>query len=732
MLTLKRAHQYEHLMIVFYDVLLVDDDPVLHLSYSQRRVILDQTITPLRGRICISQREEICFSESKGSDKLKRALANAFVLRWEGLVLKPSSEPYFSIRNGHQRYPSQWIKMKKDCICGLGDTADFAVVGGGYDAKRANQLGLPNLSWTHFFIGCLTNKIAALHSQAKPEYLVVDCITDCIGKADVKLLNQHGRFVAANFHEDEAAEIFKLNFASMDPKLPKLRTIFRNPFVFDVAGSGFERGPNRSIFTLRFPRVLKIRWDRDWEDCVDLPELQTMADEARKVPIGDFGAEMTAWIANLDQIDRESRRRMEAWDLTEEGEASQIGVDSPAQVRIKIPVIPSHRSKKTRAPPVVRMDTSEMQAGEQGMGTGEVVKTPTSTQSTKSDDTLPTPPTFSPISKHDSGVAALATKWSKLSPRKRKQSTRLECELFDSRSAKRRKSHESRSELMDGGGPWKSKPLREITNGARPTPQSGFTTPRRAWNSRTDDFELVKKMPMGAQGYAHSRRRKPANYIDLSSPGRETTADERSSGPTTQDNDLQNFMSSRVYSPTNFVTSANSLITPPSTEEAAAKLQISILRDCLVLQGSSLGSLSPTKKSSLARQNMKLLPTAHYVHDIGSADPGADKPIVLVINTKSAKAACDDLTALATHLDLQQRRSVAVWNQSILSVYEKEGIPDQNIQGNYLKHFCAHFTWIEGQRGEAGGLKVRWRNGEVDAFSMMDIEALRRMTRKPI
>jgi hypothetical protein len=45
--------------------------------------------------------------------------------RWERLVLKGCDDPYFSLNSA-----KAFIKLKKDYIAGLGDTADFAIVVG--------------------------------------------------------------------------------------------------------------------------------------------------------------------------------------------------------------------------------------------------------------------------------------------------------------------------------------------------------------------------------------------------------------------------------------------------------------------------------------------------------------------------------------------------------------------------------------------------------------------------
>ena len=170
-------------MIIYYDVMLIDDDPVVHRQHKKRRHLLERLVNPIKGRADIVWQKHVRFDRPTGPEKLKKALALAFVQRWEGLVMKPSDEPYFNLGKPVQRrFPSRWVKLKKDCIKGLGDTADFAVVGAGYNVTEAEKYEGMSIRWTHFHIGCLRNKAAVLYAGAKPHFFVFETIKDCINR----------------------------------------------------------------------------------------------------------------------------------------------------------------------------------------------------------------------------------------------------------------------------------------------------------------------------------------------------------------------------------------------------------------------------------------------------------------------------------------------------------------------------------------------------------------------
>jgi DNA ligase 4 len=83
--------------------------------------------------------------------------------------------------------------LKKDYIPGLGDTADFAIIGGRRDARDEQELDIGKLWWTSFYVGCLENKNDVWRFDAKPRFRIIDVIDlHGISKENVLYLNRHG------------------------------------------------------------------------------------------------------------------------------------------------------------------------------------------------------------------------------------------------------------------------------------------------------------------------------------------------------------------------------------------------------------------------------------------------------------------------------------------------------------------------------------------------------------
>jgi DNA ligase 4 len=234
-----------------------------------------------------------------GQDGDKAAeFAGAIVQRWEGLVLKGYDDPYFSL-NGSKVI----IKLKKDYIAGLGDTADFAIIGGRRDAKDEQELGIRKLWWTSFYIGCLENKDEVYRFNARPRFRIIDRIDrHGISKGDILFLNQRGYFERVPF----AISITEFDVKFDQGQQLQPAELFKHLFVAELVGAGFDKLANARYFALRFPRMLKIHQDRTFKDTVSFDELQELARRSIEVPGDSESEEEIHWFEKLRKPDLKS------------------------------------------------------------------------------------------------------------------------------------------------------------------------------------------------------------------------------------------------------------------------------------------------------------------------------------------------------------------------------------------------------------------------------------------
>ncbi|KAL8935467.1 MAG: hypothetical protein Q9216_005410 [Gyalolechia sp. 2 TL-2023] len=533
-----QAHKYEHLMIYYYDVMMIDDEVVMNERHATRRRRLEELVTRVRGRSDLSKQKVIDFSSSNGPEKLRTLLAHAFAQRWEGLVLKPSDEAYFSQRRSSQKLPAHcWIKLKKDYIPGLGDTVDFAVVGAGYNAARAAQLKCPDLTWTHFHIGCLRNKKEVESKGAIPSIKVVAALE--VNSKLTEHLNQHGQYCAlpfgslASYHDP-----FVIDMEKEVSKDFNMSAVFRKPFVFDVVGAGFEKEPNRNYFTLRFSRVIKLHSDRDWKDSVGFDELQKLAETARTVP-KDTKPCVTDWMQRLDQVDRGAKGSTVPWDLSDDDvETTQEGFSDRSTTYI------ARRSSRrpSFAPPLIRMDSQEMTDKEIRLDSGEVAERPPSQRSyltNWSESNLPTPPRSSPVQQlHVAQERQPLSSMQSTNSTDRQRKRSIEDDYSQERTPKRSRVSPPAARIKDVAGMRISKqesarsklPQSYKHPTLSPSRISSIDSARENKQDSPHKSFLVPKLSAGAAEALRFREKsRVIKDMEQTSPDRQTTVDEESS-----------------------------------------------------------------------------------------------------------------------------------------------------------------------------------------------------------
>ena len=126
---------------------------------------------------------------------------------------------------------------------------------------------------------------------------------------------------------------------------------FRQPFVAEALGSGFDKPQSEKFFMLRHPRIKKIDLDCSWQDTVCLEELSRMTDEARKVPAVSKELDGAAQKVAL-QIAKFERTYSASQQTTQESSSSLTTRESKN---------PRSGRKFAGIPPVIiRVDTKEL------------------------------------------------------------------------------------------------------------------------------------------------------------------------------------------------------------------------------------------------------------------------------------------------------------------------------------------------------------------------------------
>ncbi|PTB42312.1 hypothetical protein M441DRAFT_45999 [Trichoderma asperellum CBS 433.97] len=287
---------HEHLMIVYYDILLLNGRSLLDVRHSERFKLLEEVVHCDRGQAELVQRQIINTNHPMAASALRNAFAKVITDRSEGLVLK-ADQPYFNFSGDERPFTNHCIKFKKDYIGRFGEVGDFAVVGAGFSPAKARSYNINNLKWTHFYVACIDNKEEVKRWNATPEFTVINVVE--LNEAMLKT------FMSCTNPKPVPAEDnveTKLILAAGVQAIP-MTVAFTNPPVFDLRCFSFDKAGNTNWWSLRFPSVAKIHFDRDYSDVLSFNELQNIAETATATPEMEDSQDNLAWIAKLEQAD---------------------------------------------------------------------------------------------------------------------------------------------------------------------------------------------------------------------------------------------------------------------------------------------------------------------------------------------------------------------------------------------------------------------------------------------
>ncbi|KXT13167.1 hypothetical protein AC579_9391 [Pseudocercospora musae] len=344
--SLPKSH--EHLAIVYFDVLLWDDEIVMRRPVHERRMWLREIYKKIHGRAIGAEWKTIDFSSDHARRYLCEQFSAANARRCEGLVLKPCGVPYFSLDMQPADYRCSYIKLKKDYIAGLGDEEDMAVIGASFDAQLAHTAPIKGyIKWTTFHLGCLVNKAEVEQRQTRPVFKHVGAIghEKCIPKAVLETANILGNLSAQPYSAKHTPRVFDVQAAPGT----KMQVVFDKPLVFEMLGSGYEKPSNCNFFMLRHPRVKKLHEDRTWTDCVSFQQLQDNAEAARELPPHSESQETRMW---LDKLEQACKRKFEKERLA--SPRLRVSATSDRSALFSSPVTRSRPTSITPSPALLR------------------------------------------------------------------------------------------------------------------------------------------------------------------------------------------------------------------------------------------------------------------------------------------------------------------------------------------------------------------------------------------
>ncbi|XAR63749.1 DNA ligase (ATP) [Bertholletia excelsa] len=254
---------------VAFDILYVGDTSVIHQSLKERHELLREVVKPIKGRLEIlvpngglndhRSPGEPCWSiTAHNVDDVEKFFKETIENRDEGVVLKDLGSKWEpSDRSG------KWIKLKPDYVR-AGSDLDVLIIGGYYGSgRRGGEVA-------QFLVGLAERSAPNVH----PRRFISFC-----------------RVGSGLSGEELDAVVSKLKPYFRKNEYPKKAP----PSYYQVTNNSKERpdvwieSPEKSImlsitsdirtirsevfaapYSLRFPRIDRVRFDKPWHECLDL------------------------------------------------------------------------------------------------------------------------------------------------------------------------------------------------------------------------------------------------------------------------------------------------------------------------------------------------------------------------------------------------------------------------------------------------------------------------------
>ncbi|XP_078374052.1 DNA ligase 3-like isoform X2 [Oculina patagonica] len=247
----KSAFKDASVCLFIFDCLQFNDENLMKKSVKERRQVLEKNVTVIPNKIMLSDTNFL-----KTEKELSKLMSRAMKEGLEGLVLK-------DVNGIYEPGKRHWLKMKKDYLeeGAMADTADLVVLGAYYGT--GNKGGLMSI----FLMGvwdpaskqwCTVAKCGNGHDDKTIERLNRELKMKKISKDPSEVpswLNVHRSLVP--------------DFVIEDPK--------KAP-VWEITGAEFSKSTTHTAdgISIRFPRVTRIRDDKDWKTANDLPHLKVL------------------------------------------------------------------------------------------------------------------------------------------------------------------------------------------------------------------------------------------------------------------------------------------------------------------------------------------------------------------------------------------------------------------------------------------------------------------------
>ncbi|CAG9862618.1 unnamed protein product [Phyllotreta striolata] len=261
-LDVKKLKEIGHYQPCFciYDIILLNDRILTNVPLRERLQVLKTVFSHYKeGSLQLSQVKEVS-SRQEIVDELNFRVDRDE----EGIIIKdPDSVYKYSDRN------SGWFKMKLEYFQDVMNDLDLILMGGNYEKSTSDWL-------KSFFVGIRSDD----PTNKKPLYLALGKVSSGLNYEELAMLNKKIKTDGKKF------EHFNSKSLAFGKDVPQYYIEPEKSLVFTIRASELVRDTHsdfKTHYTLRFPRVLKVRDDKPVDECLHITELLELTQNNKAV-----------------------------------------------------------------------------------------------------------------------------------------------------------------------------------------------------------------------------------------------------------------------------------------------------------------------------------------------------------------------------------------------------------------------------------------------------------------
>lgn len=258
-----------------FDLLYLNNEPLLHLQLSERRAKLFDHFVPVQDEFDFATHRD-CHT----TEEIQMFLDESVVGGCEGLMVKmlDGSDATYE----PSRRSINWLKLKKDyCTCpshpvsGTGDSLDLTVIGGYYGkGKRTNVYGA-------FLLACCMYAAIDPDDEDQETYQSICKIGTGFSEADLE--SHHNTLKPSEIAQKKG--YYDIGDAKPDVGQQLTQVFFEPKIVWEVLTADLSLSPVYSAakgiieargISLRFPRFIRIRDDKTPEESTSPEQVAQM------------------------------------------------------------------------------------------------------------------------------------------------------------------------------------------------------------------------------------------------------------------------------------------------------------------------------------------------------------------------------------------------------------------------------------------------------------------------